>query len=89
MSALSWILALPIKAYRYFLSPLLPPACRYQPSCSEYALIALGRHGPLRGSWLTLCRLARCHPWGGYGYDPVPDADSARTGDKQLCKHSH
>ena len=61
-----------VQVYRYTLSPLLGPRCRFDPGCSEYCLQALGRHGALRGSWLTLKRLARCHPWGGSGYDPVP-----------------
>ncbi len=53
-------------------SRILPPSCRYQPSCSAYAIGALSRYGALRGSWLALKRLLRCHPWGGHGYDPVP-----------------
>ena len=50
-----------------------PSPCRYVPSCSTYAAEALERHGPLRGTWLTVRRLGRCHPWGGFGIDPVPD----------------
>lgn len=69
---LSWILMLPIRVYRLVLSPLLPPSCRFQPTCSAYALEALQRHGPGRGTWLALRRIGRCHPWGGSGYDPVP-----------------
>lgn len=61
-----------IYLYRGTLSPLLPRACRFEPSCSAYGLEALSLHGAGRGSWLTLKRLCRCHPWGGYGYDPVP-----------------
>ena len=53
-------------------SQLLPPSCRYEPSCSAYAITALRRYGALRGSWLAAKRLARCHPWGGFGDDPVP-----------------
>jgi len=60
-----------IRAYRRFLSPLLPPACRFEPSCSRYALEAVERHGALRGSALALRRLARCHPFHPGGYDPV------------------
>lgn len=70
--AFARLLALPIHLYRWLLSPLLPPACRYHPSCSAYALEALALHGSLRGSWLTLARLARCQPWGGHGLDAVP-----------------
>ena len=62
-----------VRFYRRGVSPFLPPACRYTPSCSAYSEEALRRHGALRGTWLTLRRLGRCHPWGGKGYDPVPD----------------
>jgi putative membrane protein insertion efficiency factor len=62
----------PIRLYRVLLSPVLGPRCRYLPSCSEYALEALARHGVGRGGWLALRRIIRCHPWGGSGYDPVP-----------------
>ena len=61
-----------IHAYRLLLSPLLPPSCRYTPTCSAYGLEAVRRHGALYGGWLTLRRILRCHPWGGQGYDPVP-----------------
>jgi putative membrane protein insertion efficiency factor len=61
-----------IRVYQWTLSPLIGPACRYMPSCSEYAIEALHAHGPVRGSWLAARRLCRCHPWGGHGYDPVP-----------------
>lgn len=66
------MLLLPIYFYRAAISPMLPPTCRFTPTCSEYAIEALKKHGPLRGLWLTLRRLLRCHPWGGSGYDPVP-----------------
>ncbi len=66
-----------IQAYRYGLSPLLPPRCRYAPTCSEYALAAVREHGAVRGSWIALKRIARCHPWGGAGYDPVPGCGHA------------
>ncbi|MBK6659312.1 MAG: membrane protein insertion efficiency factor YidD [Proteobacteria bacterium] len=61
-----------IRAYQVALSPLLGPRCRYLPSCSEYAAEAVAVHGVLRGGRLALARLARCHPWGGSGLDPVP-----------------
>lgn len=66
------LLSLPILVWRYMISPLLPPSCRYMPSCSAYAMEALQRHGPVIGTGLTVRRLCRCHPWGGFGYDPVP-----------------
>jgi uncharacterized protein len=60
------------QVYRYALSGLLPKSCRFLPTCSEYAVVALRRHGVLRGSYLALRRIVRCHPWGGSGFDPVP-----------------
>ncbi len=63
-----------IRAYQAAVSPLLPAACRFDPSCSEYTRIAIERHGPARGTWLGLRRIARCHPFGGFGHDPVPEA---------------
>ncbi|MFN5324603.1 MAG: membrane protein insertion efficiency factor YidD [Bacteroidota bacterium] len=62
----------PIRLYRKFISPILPPSCRYVPTCSEYGLQAIEKHGPLRGGWLTLRRILSCNPWGGHGHDPVP-----------------
>ena len=61
-----------VTAYRYMLSPMLGRHCRFYPSCSAYAVEALERHGALRGAWLAVKRLARCHPWHPGGYDPVP-----------------
>ena len=63
-----------IRAYQAGISPLLPGTCRYTPSCSEYAVRAIGEHGAARGAWLAIRRLARCQPFGGSGYDPVPPA---------------
>lgn len=65
-----------VNLYRWFLSPWLGGHCRFHPTCSEYALQALQRHGPGRAAWLILRRLGRCHPFGGSGYDPVPAADA-------------
>lgn len=78
MTPLAQIIALPVRAYRLILSPWLGHGCRYQPTCSAYALEALERHGAWRGTWLMLRRIGRCHPWGGAGYDPVPGADPAQ-----------
>ncbi|MCI9285455.1 MAG: membrane protein insertion efficiency factor YidD [Muribaculaceae bacterium] len=69
---LTRLLILPIRFYQLCISPMLPAACRFTPTCSSYAIEAIQRHGPFRGSWLALKRIARCHPWGGSGYDPVP-----------------
>ncbi|HZV56156.1 MAG TPA: membrane protein insertion efficiency factor YidD [Sphingobium sp.] len=66
-------------------SRILPPSCRYMPSCSQYAIEAVERHGAIRGGWLALKRLLRCHPWGGHGYDPVPD----RRGEPTTRRHHH
>jgi putative membrane protein insertion efficiency factor len=66
------VLVLLVRGYQVALSPLLPPSCRYYPSCSEYAIEALQKHGALRGSWLAVRRIARCHPFRPGGYDPVP-----------------
>ena len=63
-----------VRAYRYFISPLLPPACRFHPSCAAYAEQALQEHGALHGGWLAARRLCRCGPWHAGGLDPVPDA---------------
>jgi len=75
MSPLARIAALPVHVYRLFISPMLGANCRFQPTCSAYALEALEKHGALRGSWLALRRILRCHPGGGSGYDPVPERE--------------
>ena len=72
---LSRVLQMMIHCYQLLISPLLLPSCRYLPSCSDYAVEAIDRHGALIGLGLALRRLARCHPWGGSGYDPVPATD--------------
>jgi putative membrane protein insertion efficiency factor len=73
------VLLLLIAAYRRLISPFLPPSCRFYPSCSRYAVIAIQQHGAVRGLWLAVRRIARCHPWNPGGFDPVPPADR-RTG---------
>lgn len=73
MSPAAWIVSLPIRAYRLLGSPWVGHGCRYQPTCSAYAMEALERHGAVRGTWLTVKRLGRCHPLGGSGIDNVPD----------------
>jgi uncharacterized protein len=65
-----------IRLYQIILSPLLPPACRFYPTCSQYALVAVAEHGILRGTWLAIARLARCHPWHPGGVDLVPEPRS-------------
>ncbi|MCO6481958.1 MAG: membrane protein insertion efficiency factor YidD [Flavobacteriales bacterium] len=61
-----------IRGYQIMISPLLPGACRYTPTCSQYGVEALRKHGPWKGGWLTLKRFLSCNPWGGHGHDPVP-----------------
>ncbi|MEM1162628.1 MAG: membrane protein insertion efficiency factor YidD [Pseudomonadota bacterium] len=75
MSPLAHLIALPVRAYRLFGSPWVGRNCRFQPTCSEYALEALAKHGAIKGTWLTIRRLGRCRPGGGDGYDPVPDKE--------------
>ncbi len=65
-------LSLLVRGYQLVISPWIGPRCRFLPTCSDYALDALARHGAIRGGWLTVRRLARCHPFGGSGFDPVP-----------------
>ena len=66
------LLIIPIKIYQIIISPLLGPSCRFTPTCSQYAVEAIQKYGPFKGSWLSFKRILKCHPWGGSGYDPVP-----------------
>lgn len=68
----SQLLLLLIFFYQKCISPLKPPSCRFTPTCSQYAIEAIRKHGPLKGLYLAIKRILRCHPWGGSGYDPVP-----------------
>ncbi len=70
--ALTYILVIPIYFYQNCISPFTPQACRFTPTCSEYAVQAIKKHGPIKGLYLAVRRILRCHPWGGSGYDPVP-----------------
>ena len=69
---LQFIVLLPVYFYRYSISPLIAPRCRYTHTCSEYAIEAVKKHGVIKGGWLAIKRISSCHPWGGSGYDPVP-----------------
>jgi putative membrane protein insertion efficiency factor len=73
MSVLAKILLLLVRFYQKCVSPLLPGACRYTPTCSAYAVEAITKYGAIKGGWLSVKRICRCHPFGGSGYDPVPD----------------
>ena len=68
----SFLLLVPIYFYRVCISPLTPPSCRFTPTCSAYAVEAIKKHGPVKGLYLAVRRILRCHPWGGSGYDAVP-----------------
>lgn len=74
--ALTYILVGMVRFYQLAISPLFPPSCRHVPTCSNYTIEALKIHGPLRGTWLGIKRIVKCHPWGTSGYDPVPPKKS-------------
>lgn len=78
-----------IRAYQLVLSPWLGSRCRFSPSCSEYALEALRVHGVMRGGWLAIKRLGRCHPWHAGGHDPVPEAHLLSEAQPHCCGHRH
>lgn len=78
----SKLVILCVKFYRLALSPILPPSCRFTPTCSEYSITALQRFGLIKGAYLSIRRIVRCHPGGDYGYDPVPEVFSLRSGKK-------
>lgn len=76
MNIVKSIFIFPVKVYQWFISPLLGPRCRYQPTCSHYMIQAIEEWGPIKGIWLGLKRIGSCHPWGGHGHDPVPKRKS-------------
>jgi len=78
-----------IRFYQYAISPFLPPHCRYTPTCSSYAVEAIGRFGILRGGWMALRRIGRCHPWHEGGFDPVVVTKTKNETHKLNCNHSH
>lgn len=80
MTTISVLLLALIRGYQLLVSPFFPPSCRYFPTCSDYARQAVSRHGPIKGGWLALWRILRCHPWGGFGYDPVPEQTAPNGG---------
>jgi putative membrane protein insertion efficiency factor len=84
MSLLARLLTILVRAYQFFVRPLLPPACRFVPSCSDYAVEALRTHGAVRGAWLAAWRIFRCNPFVAGGYDPVPEKAHG-----PLCCHDH
>lgn len=69
---LSQVIILLFTFYKYAISPMIPKACRYTPTCSTYGIEAVKKYGPFKGFWMAIKRISRCHPWGGHGYDPVP-----------------
>lgn len=86
-SIFALILRLLVRFYQLFISPILGPRCRFQPTCSHYALEAIALHGGLRGGWLAMKRIAKCHPWGGFGYDPVPKGCSTINDRKPITEN--
>lgn len=85
-NAFTQILLAPVYFYRFAISPLLPPSCRYTPTCSQYAIEALKKHGPIKGSFLAAKRILSCNPWGGSGYDPVPEPTLKKQPHKPKAK---
>ena len=79
-----------IRTYQWVISPLLPGCCRFYPTCSSYAIDAINTHGALRGFWLAARRMLHCNPWGGAGFDPVPDPVASRAQEHSgHCDHHH
>ncbi len=72
MKYINYIFIFPVKLYQWFISPIFPASCRYDPTCSSYTIEAIKEWGPIKGTWLGIKRISSCHPWGGMGHDPVP-----------------
>jgi putative membrane protein insertion efficiency factor len=89
MSLAGLVLRALIRGYQVLISPILPPACRYSPSCSAYALEAVTRHGAARGGWLAVKRVCRCHPWHEGGWDPVPEPKKKFTAERASAPSRH
>jgi len=89
MTPFAHIVALPVRAYRILLSPWVGHGCRYQPTCSAYAIEALETHGAIKGTILAVRRVGRCHPLGGSGYDPVPGTEAETQPHNLACGHDH
>ncbi|WP_083222987.1 membrane protein insertion efficiency factor YidD [Candidatus Terasakiella magnetica] len=79
MTFLAYIAKAIVRIYQYGISPILPGACRYSPTCSQYAIQAIERFGPFKGSWMGVKRIFRCNPWGGSGFDPVPQKNESSS----------
>lgn len=77
MKWLKRIFIFPVRIYQYTISPLLGSTCRHQPTCSQYTIEAIEEWGPLKGGWMGIKRISKCHPWGTHGYDPVPKKDQS------------
>lgn len=87
MSIASSFLRAAVRGYQLIVSPLLPPSCKFEPTCSHYALTALSRHGAIKGGALSVWRILRCNPWNDGGFDPVPPAAAGH--DRAACAHHH
>lgn len=78
------IFIFPVRLYQIFLSPLLGSNCRYKPTCSHYMIEAINEWGPIKGIWLGIRRISKCHPWGGHGHDPVPTNPKNNRNSKEI-----
>jgi putative membrane protein insertion efficiency factor len=81
-----YLIILPVRFYQYFISPLLGQRCRFKPTCSHYMIEAVQEWGALKGGWLGLKRIAKCHPWGPWGYDPVPKKADQETSENKALR---